>query len=210
MKSIIVAPVSDNIDALYIGIREFPTEKVILVASPDNMNRAREVEKDLKKFKIHSTIIEIKGQNIWEETFRVIAEIKKTTDKNIMINVATGDSATKCAAISAAFVNGLKAFDVAKNEIMLLPVMKFSYYKLIPEKKLEIITLLHNEKDCCTSFEDLSKRLKMSLPLVSYHINGNMKSEGLKQMGLVETKESKRRLQVSLTTLGKLIIKGYI
>lgn len=50
----------------------------------------------------------------------------------------------------------------------------------------------------------------MSLPLVSYHINGNVKSEGLVQMGLVEAKERKNKLEVSLTSLGKLLIDGYI
>jgi DNA-binding transcriptional ArsR family regulator len=127
------------------------------------------------------------------------------------VNVSTGDGVTKCAAISGAFVNGLKAFDITSdNEVMLLPVLKFSYYRLIPEKKMEILKLLATEKECCASLEDLGRKLKMSLPLISYHINGNVKSEGLKQMGLVETKEKKGRVEVHLSTLGRMIISGYV
>lgn len=50
----------------------------------------------------------------------------------------------------------------------------------------------------------------MSLPLISYHINGNLKSEGLKDMGLVETAEKKGRIEIKLSTLGVLLLRGYV
>jgi hypothetical protein len=50
----------------------------------------------------------------------------------------------------------------------------------------------------------------MSLSLVSYHINGNLKSDGLKQLGLVDTLEKNGRVQVQLTTMGNLLLKGYV
>jgi hypothetical protein len=51
----------------------------------------------------------------------------------------------------------------------------------------------------------------MSLPLVSYHVNGNAKAEGLLTMGLVETHLGPRgRTQVMLTELGRLIAEGAI
>ncbi|MBI1978678.1 MAG: hypothetical protein HYS62_01290 [Candidatus Aenigmarchaeota archaeon] len=39
---------------------------------------------------------------------------------------------------------------------------------------------------------------------------GNMKSEGLKTMGLVETEEKRGRIKVRLTELGRLLVKGYV
>lgn len=209
MKSIIVAPVSKNISALFVGIKEFPTEKVVLITPEKHMDEAKKTKRDLERFRIPASIVGIEG-DIWEETFRAIAEIRSTTDKEILVNVSTGDELTQCAATSAAFVNGLKAFAVVKDEVMLLPVLKFNYYKLIPEKKMMILNLLHNENDCCASFDELGKRLGMSLPLVSYHINGNAKSEGLKQMGLVGVIEKKGRANISLTALGRLLIKGHV
>ena len=50
----------------------------------------------------------------------------------------------------------------------------------------------------------------MSAPLISYHINGNLKSKGLKEMGLIETKEEKGRLYLKLSTLGKLLVRGQV
>ena len=92
---------------------------------------------------------------------------------------------------------------------MLLPVLKFSYYKLLTEKKMEILKML-SKPDCCLSLEELGRKTKMSLPLISYHINGNLKSEGLKEMGLVETNENRGRLEIKLSMLGRMIFNGYV
>ena len=196
-------------DALFIGLNEFPTEKVILLTPKNRLKEAERAVKDLDRFRIPSQIMDIKG-NIWEEMFSRIAEISDGgKEKNILVNTATGDRSTTCAATSAAFVNGIKAFSVDNGKIMLLPVLKFSYYKMLTDKKMELLKML-SRPDCCLSLEDLSKKTKMSPPLISYHINGNLKSEGLKQMGLIETSEKKGRIELKLSTLGIMLLKGYI
>ena len=208
-KKIVIAPVGDNMDALYVGIKEFPTEKVILLTPEDRLEDAKKAQQELKKFGIPVQITEMKG-NVWEEMFQKIAEIKAIEkDKDIIINTATGDRVSTCAATSAAFVNGLKAMSVDSGEAMMLPVLKFSYYNILTDKKMEILKLL-KKPDCCNSLEELSKKTKMSLPLISYHINGNLKSEGLKDLGLVDTTEDKGRIAVKLSTMGRLLVKGYI
>ncbi len=210
MKKVIIAPVGKNVEALFLGLREFSTEKVYLIATQDRTALAKKIQKDLQRFKIQSKIFIVKG-DAWEGTFTAISEIKNIEkDSEVIINVATADSYELCAATCAAFVNGLKAFGVAGNEIMMLPVMRFSYYKMITDKKFALLKIFAKDKKCCGSLEELSKKAKMSLPLVSYHINGNLKSEGLKQMGLVETKEEKGRVSVELTTLGRLMVRGYV
>ena len=210
MKYTVIAPVGDNMAALFVGIRDFPTEKIILVTPPNRQKEAEKTKQDLTKFSIPCQIIEIKG-NIWEEMFRKISEIKEIEkDHNIIVNTATGDRSTTCAATSAACVNGLKAIAVEGNEAMMLPILKFSYYRLLSDRKLKILEILATDKTCCKSLDDLAKRTKMSLPLISYHINGNLKSEGLRELGVVETTEIKGRLAISLTTLGRMLIKGYI
>lgn len=205
-----IAPVGKKADSLFIGIREFLTEKVILL-TPENKSKIAEIIKnDLNKFKIPCDVIKIK-ENIWEEMFQKISEIKNLyKDKNLIINTSTGDEISACAATSAAFVNGLKAFAIAEDKIMPFPILKFSYYKLLTDKKLKILDVLAKDKTCCKSLEELSKKTRMSLPLISYHVNGNLKSEGLIDLGLVETSETGGKIAVNLTTLGRMIIKGYI
>ena len=208
-KKVVIAPVGDNMDALYVGIKEFPTERVILLTPEDRIEDAKKAQQELKKFGIPVQITEMKG-NVWEEMFQKIAEIKALEKgKEIIINTATGDRVSTCAATSAAFVNGLKAMAIDSGEAMMLPVLKFSYYNILTKKKMEILKLLQ-QPGCCKSLEELSKKSKMSLPLISYHINGNLKSEGLKDLGLVDTTEEKGRIAVKLSTLGRLLVKGYI
>ncbi|MEK6828319.1 MAG: DUF6293 family protein [Nanoarchaeota archaeon] len=208
-KNIIIAPVGDNMNALYVGLKEFPTERIYLLAPTDYLKSAEKAIKDLERFGIPSKIISLKG-DVWEDMFRKIGEIIiAEKGNNVIINTATGDRTTTCAATSAAFVNGIKAFSVEKGTAMLLPVLKFSYYKILTNKKMEILKML-SKPDCCISLEELSKKTKMSLPLISYHINGNLKSEGLKEMGLVETNEMRGRLEIKLSVLGRMLLNGYV
>ncbi len=208
-KSVIVAPVGDNMDALFIGLKEFPTEKIILLASPGRLKDAEKAVHDLSRFRVPVKVFEIKG-NIWEGIFSRIAEIKESEDgKSILVNTATGDRLATSAVTSAAFVNGIKAFSVDDGSAMMLPVLRFSYYKMLTDKKMEILKTL-NKPGCCISLEHLRKKTKMSLPLISYHINGNLKSEGMKGMGLVETVEKKGRMEIRLSTLGRMLVKGYV
>lgn len=210
MGKVMISPVGDEMDPLFAAIREFSTDRVVLLATEDYMEDARDVEKKLEGFKIPARIKKLSG-NVWESTFKAVAEIKKLEKKEIIVNVSTGQQGgSGCAVCSAAFVNGLKAIAVQQNDVTVLPLMKFDFYSALSDRKKEILKLLYNEKDCCSSLQMLSDISGMSLPLVSYHINGNLKSEGLEDMGLVETEENKGKVRVSLTTMGRLLIKGYI
>lgn len=210
MKHVVLAPIGDHIEPLYVGIREFPTERVILIVPSSQLEIAEKAKKTLDTFKIPAQIKVIQG-NIWEELFRVVGEISQLEkDSNLILNVSTGDSMMKCAATCAAFVNGIKAFDVMGNEVMMLPILKFSYYKLLTDTKMNLLKVIHETKGCCSSLEELSKKNGMSLPLISYHINGNLKSQGLKEYGLVDTVQKNGRISVSLSMLGKMLIKGYV
>jgi len=75
---------------------------------------------------------------------------------------------------------------------------------------MKILGILATDKTCCKSLEELARRARMSLPLISYHVNGNLKSEGLIDLGLVETTELGGKTAITLTTLGNMLIKGYI
>jgi DNA-binding transcriptional ArsR family regulator len=209
-KFTIIAPWGDHMEYLYPGIRDFPTERIILITPDKQKPEALKLRNELVKFRIPVDIKEIKG-NIWEETFKAIAEVKSMLgeNKNILVNVATGDIISRCAATSAAFVNGLKAFAADQNGTMLLPVLKFSYYRILSDKKMHILKILDGIPEGML-LDEVAKKVKMSLPLLSYHLNGNLKSEGLKELGLIETEDSKGRITVRLSIQGRLLVKGYL
>ena len=43
--------------------------------------------------------------------------------------------------------------------------------------------------------------------LINYHIYGNEKNPGLKELGLVEIERNKGRVEIRLASLGKLLLK---
>jgi DNA-binding MarR family transcriptional regulator len=211
LKYNILAPIGANLESIFVAVREFPTEKVFLLSTGGRIEKVQELKSVLDNFKIAVQVLEIKG-NLLEGMFRIFAQVKRAVDEDsILVNVTSGECMDNCAALSAAYVNGLKAFNVVHDKVMMLPVLKFSYYRLMPERKLSILKFLKEQPDCCASLEDLGARLKMSLPLLSYHVNGSAKAEGLVKQGLVDVHEGPHgRTQVMLTELGRLIAEGLV
>lgn len=211
MKYNIVAAVGDHIDSIFIAIREFPTERIYLVSNGKHREKIEELKAVADRLRIGVQVIDIKG-SLLEGMFKTFAQIKsEVNEDSLLVNVSSGDNLDNCAALSASYVNGLKAFAVTDDRLMMLPVLKFSYYRLLPERKLAILTFLKSQPDCCSSLEELGERTGMSLPLISYHVNGNTKAEGLLTMGLVETHVGPRsRTQIMLSELGRLIAEGAI
>lgn len=209
MKYTVLAPISKNTTPLYVGIKEFPTTKLILFVSSRYEYEATIVKKDLEKFRIPITLHKLE-KDTWEEIFHAIhVYAAKENAEELLINVGAADSSAKCAATCAGFVNGIKAFDVMDDEVMMLPVLKFSYYTLLNETKLSLMKILMQNKEGL-SLQRLAQKAKMSPPLVSYHVHGTKKVDGLKQFGLIEVVDSEEKGIVKINMLGTLLIKGYV
>ena len=166
MTNTVIAAVGDNMDSLFVGIREFPTKKIILITPKDKIDVAEKAKKDLEKFKVPVQIKKVEGEP-WEAVFQAVKEIKEIEgDKDLIINAATGDAgANKCALCSAAFVNGLKAFVVSGNEVTMMPILKFSYYKILTDKKMDILKFLYKNTDYYTKKNDLSNDKSFLYPI---------------------------------------------
>ncbi|HII16899.1 TPA: hypothetical protein HA361_03220 [Candidatus Woesearchaeota archaeon] len=212
-KYIMVAAVGKRTDNLFIGIREFPVEQLVLLSFESNASEfVDNTIAELERFKVPVSVHNIKG-DAWEGTFKAIGDIKHAhPGRDLIINTATGTHAAGgcCLLCSAAFVNGIKGFTVMNNVVTMLPILKFSYYRVLSDKKMAILKTIYECEDCYSSLEKLSRKTKMSLPLLSYHVNGNLKSEGLKELGLIVADNAKGRVSVSLTLLGRMVVKGYI
>ncbi|MBW3017886.1 hypothetical protein KY325_01870, partial [Candidatus Woesearchaeota archaeon] len=201
-KRVVIAPVGDDLDSLYIGLKEHPADKVVLITPKEYYSKANKTKQELERFKIDVQLHDA-NSDIWAETFHFISKItKEFPEDELTINVSTGTTEGRCAATCAAFVHGVKAITITGDKARILPVLKFSYFKLLADKKMEILKLLTENHN---SLEALSNKTGMSLPLISYHINGNIKSTGLKGLGLVDTKEKRGRIDVRLSPLGELL-----
>ena len=76
MVHTVIAAVGDDMDSLFIGIREFPTKRIILITPKDKIEKAEKTKKDLEKFKVPVQIKKVEGSP-WETTFQAVKEIKE-------------------------------------------------------------------------------------------------------------------------------------
>lgn len=212
-KKTIIAPInSESVEkTVLLPVREFPTERMIFLSSTDGTIKAEEFSMQLDKIGIETSIVKINSSgNPWEDYFVSLAEVLEGQEReNIVINISTADRISQCALTNAAHVNGIKAIAVFETHVMVLPILKLSYSNMLSPKKLSILRELHKSK-CSSSLEQLAKSTSMSLQLLSYHINGSAKSKGLSELELVDTQEMKGRVQVCLSTMGRLFMRGYM
>jgi DNA-binding transcriptional ArsR family regulator len=134
---------------------------------------------------------------------------EKENFEDVIFNVTSGEKLLGCAALSSAFVNGLKAVAIMNGEPMMLPVLKFSYDRLVSQTKLDILKALQKKGGEVGSLEELKELTGYGKPLLSYHIQGAEDSQGLVDLGLVEVKRGDRgRSIIQETTLGRLLTLG--
>ncbi|RME14604.1 MAG: hypothetical protein D6797_08425, partial [Bdellovibrio sp.] len=191
---------------IFTIIREVGIKDVYILHSEKEERKARKLEKKLNEFKVPTKVVGIKGYGV-EDVFKTVALISEGREDKVLINATTGDKIGSCLLLSAAFVNGIKAVGVMNNKAMLLPVMKFSYYSMISEKKMKILRTLYGEE---MALNELSKKIKISLPLMFYHIYGNGKNEGLVEMGLVEVEDRGKKTKIKISPLGRMLMCGYV
>jgi len=210
-RKTVIAPVDADTDSktLFATLKEFPTEKMILLTSPDGVVKAGDFKNELEKLGITSAVIKVEGKNRWEDYFKATVDACQGLPKeSIIINISTADRISQCAMTNAAHVNGLKAVAIIEGKMILLPILKVAYSNLLSDKKMKILRTL--EENCIGSLEDISKKTGISLQLVSYHVNGTLKSIGLSGLELVETNEEKGRVSVCLSPMGRLFMQGYL
>lgn len=212
-KKTIVAPVNaDSEDKpILLPISEFPTERMILLCSPDGIVKAEGFRDSLDRVGIPVSIVKVSSKgNPWEDYFAIVAEVLEGQRKDdIIINISSADRISQCALTNAAHVNGIRAIAVIDGRVMLLPILKLSYSNMLSDKKMRILDTLSKGK-CSGSLEELSKSTGMSLQLVSYHIHGSGRSKGLNELELVDLEEEKGRTRVCLSTMGRLFMRGFM
>ena len=113
-----------------------------------------------------------------------------------------------CAAITAAFVNGIVAFaTMPDGSPVLMPVMKLSYSEIISEPKIKILAAIKKLGGTIDNLTEISKITDFGKPLLSYHIQGSPEAKGLVQLGLVDSERLDRgKNRISLNTLGRMLI----
>jgi len=212
-RTLQIATLGPDTDPVLVGIRTLPVHKLYLVHLESDKQIAQKLRSDLASvLKVDVETQSIPNNDILTHVLEGVAGIlskEKESFEDVIFNVTSGEKLLGCAALSAAFVNGLKAVAIMNGEPMMLPVLKFSYDRLVSQTKLDILKALQKKGGEVESLEELGKLTGYGKPLLSYHIQGAEDSQGLVDLGLVEVKRGDRgRSIIQETTLGRLLTLG--
>lgn len=201
-------------DIIIAGIRNFPVHRLILICYDSDRQSTEVFARKLSSFLgIRVNIIVVKRETVIREMMESTGAILSQEGnefQQVLMNVSGGDKLIGCAALSAAFVNGIKAFAIDEGGApILLPVLKLSYSEMISESKIKILKAIDKYDGSIESLEQLEQVTGYGKSLLSYHIMGSRNSKGLVELGLLEVEKGDRgKISARLTTLGKLIVIG--
>jgi hypothetical protein len=216
MKTLQIATFgSDGQDGIALGIRSFSVHKLALICFNSDKNRAEDFAKKIKSvLGIPITITIVTKENVVRDTMESVNDILNLHAKEfdqVLLNVSSGDKLVGCAALSAAFINGIQAFgmDDTHSVPLLMPVLKLSYNEIISEAKIKILKSINTAGGLVESLDQLEQISGYGKPLLSYHVQGAKDSKGLADLGLVEVEKGDRgKISARLTTLGKLLVSS--
>ena len=216
MKTLQIATFgTDGQDAIALGIKNFPVHKLILICFHEDKNKAEEFSRRIKSILgLPITITLVTKENVIRDTMDRINEILQlhiNEFEDILMNVSCGDKLLGCAALSTAFIHGVKAFgmDYTHTMPLMMPVLKLSYNEIISDAKKKILMAIDNAGGSVDSLDQLEKISGFGKPLLSYHVQGSKDAKGLVELGLVNIEKGERnKISTKITTLGKLLISS--
>ena len=204
---------SDGQDGIALGIRSFPVHKLVMICFDSDKNKAEEFSKRIHGvIGLPTTINLVTKENVIRDTMERVNEILNLNAKEfqqVLMNISSGDKLLGCAALSSAFINGIKAFGMDSTHTipLLMPVLKLSYSEIISEAKIKILKAIDSAGGIIGSLDELEELSGFGKPLLSYHVQGGKDSKGLAGLGLIEVEKGERgKISATLTTLGKLLV----
>jgi hypothetical protein len=210
VRTVQVAILGGNDEAVFAGLRNFPAHKLVLLSPTTSLDRSGVISGKLAEtLKLPVRVVEVKSSSI-QTMLDLIGQVihdDQDVAQDFLINLGSAARESACSGLAAAFLYGIRAFDVAGDQPEMFPVMKFNYIRAVTEPKIEILRAIERSGGQVESLEALSGIVNYGKPLLSYHIRGSQDSRGLESLGLVELERGKRgRLRVILTPLGRTLL----
>jgi hypothetical protein len=215
MKCLQIATFGDDLTGIMMGIKNFPVHQLILLCYPYDKSKAIRYTKEIDTLiGIGSEIILVEKEDVVKNTVDRVNEVllKNSLEyQQVIMNVSSGDKSINCAALSAAYLNGIKTFvaDHNQSDPIFLPVLRYNYGELLSDTKLNILKSIDSKGGLVDSMEELEQISGHRKAPLNYHIQGGKEKMGLAQLGLIQiNKRDHSKTVISITKLGKLIIEG--
>jgi hypothetical protein len=169
---------SDGQDGIALGLRGFLVHKLVMICFNSDKSKAEEFSRRIKGvLGLTITINLVTKENVIRDTMERVNEILNLNAKEfqqVLLNVSSGEKLLGCAALSSAFINGIKAFgmDSTGTIPLLMPVLKLSYSEIISEAKIKILKAIDSAGGIIGSLDQLEELSGYGKPLLSYHVQG--------------------------------------
>lgn len=207
-----IATFGSDVGYIQKGICNFPTHKIILLHYEEEAQLAKEYANHIyETLKIPVSLQDIANndtiRNVLEHVSNII-KLEKNYFDEILVNITAGDKMLSYAALLAAYINNVKALGADRtNDLILLPIIKLTYVEKVSDAKIRILRSIDRVGGIVKDLETLSKITQFGKPLLSYHIHGADKTEGLLGLGLVDIERyGHGKLKISLNALGTMIL----
>ena len=162
---------SEGQEGIAAGIRNFPVHKLVLLCYSSDKQKADDFSRKLRTVLGMQVMISVVArENVIRDTMERVGEIlniHKSEFQQVLMNVSCGDKLIGCAALSAAFINGIKAFGMdSSGAPLLMPVLKLSYSEIISEAKIKILKAIQGVGGTIESLEQLEQASGYGKPVV--------------------------------------------
>lgn len=212
MAFIHIAVVGTDHEPILMGVRELGADKVILIGEEDQREQAAKLGSVLSPLGVETEWRAIEEGGMLLGTIRLVQELvreHKDRRHEIVINLGAADKSAACATLSAGFVAGVKVVDMPEDELVFLPVLRFSYDEVVSEAKIALLRALDGMGGEVEKLRDLADEAGLQDSLASYHIRGGRDGKGLTELGLVDVDRGTRgALTIRLTPMGELLARG--
>ncbi len=198
--------VAEDAEAVLAGIRAHSgTAKVVALHGRESRGVPRKLATILEPVGIEVQPVEIDG-NVVPAVLRAVTDLVRGARgafDAILVNVAGGGSVLALATLSAAHLNGARAFAVVGDTVTELPVLHLPLDDVVSESKMDVLRALDKAGGSVDSLQVLADLTGIEKSLLSYHLRGARESRGLEELGLVDIERGSRgRLLVRLSVLG--------
>ncbi len=209
-----LATVGDDPEPILIQVRDYPVSKLVLLTTKADHQTAAQIKRTIEPLNIAVDIYLLEEADVLMATLNVVGEVIAQEGKkydDVILNVSSGEKMLTCSALSAAFVNGVKAIGIMNGSPFQLPVLKFSYTELVSEPKRRILEALDQAGGEVESLNKLVELADVEKSLLSYHVRGSRDSKGLEPLGLVQVDRGQQgRLVIRLTEMGRIMLIGRV
>lgn len=187
-------------------LERFPADAVMLTGPTSIANAAHAAVRRLSSPKRPAAYLALADTG-FETVLDALETIRKQMPAaTLVVNVDAAGKRLTAAALAAAMSSASFVTLTDGEEPTVLEPVKFSYCATLSPTKARLLCEL-SEKPA-SSLRELAARSGLPVPLASYHLHGDARSQGLESLRLLSVQREDGRLKIAIAPMGRIYLRG--